>query len=68
MEGERVVATEAVDVAVVVERSSGSDALLSGSRVGAMEFMSEHELLTQASAGWVGSYSVGVWTSAYNAS
>lgn len=66
MEGERVVATEAVDAAVVLERSSGSD--VSGSCVGTMEFMSVHELLTQASAGWVGSYSVGGWTSAYNAS
>lgn len=66
MEGEMVADIDSVDVAAV-ERSCGSNVLLSGSFLGAVEFILEHELFMQAPASCVDSYGVGGWTSAYNA-
>lgn len=55
-----------MDVAAVLERSC-ADVLLSRSSVGAVELMMEHELFVHPSIGWVDSYRVGEWTSAYSA-
>jgi len=62
--GELVESVGTLDAAAVVEKSCGFDVLLCRSSV---ELMMEQELFMHPSVCWVDSYSVGGWTSAYNA-
>lgn len=66
-EGELAEGVGTVGAEAVMEKSCGSDVVLSGSSAGVVVFRMEPVLFMLTSVGSADSYSVGGWTSAYRA-